>query len=127
MTTPVIRSIFEDYLSPARSTAAKNSFDSDSQRKNISIWGVIKGHLVANKMLEKSIKDHPIFVEDYTQWRVSHSGIKESMDTKIMAAKLKDKVDKLSSSSVSSYKSINELKIYVAFAKKSANTIISKL
>ena len=49
------------------------------------------------------------------------------MDTKIMAAKLKDKVDKISSSSVSSYKSINELKIYVAFAKKSANTIISKL
>ena len=88
---------------------------------------MIKGHIAADEMLEKFIKDHPILVGAYAQWLVSNSRRKESTDAKIMAAKLKDKVDKLSSSSVSSYKSINELKIYVAFAKKSANTIISKL
>ena len=39
ITTQVIRSIFEYYLSPERSTAAKTSFGSDSQRQSTLIWG----------------------------------------------------------------------------------------
>ena len=49
------------------------------------------------------------------------------MDAKIMTAKLKEKVDELSSSSASASKSINELKISVASAKKEADTAIRKL
>ena len=49
------------------------------------------------------------------------------MDAKIMTAKLKEKVDELSSSSASASKSINELKTSVASAKKAADTAISKL
>ena len=52
ITTRVIRSIFEYYLSPARSIAAKISFDSDSQRRSTIIWGVIKGHLATGNILE---------------------------------------------------------------------------
>ena len=78
-------------------------------------------------MLEKSIKDHRIVVGAYDQWLVSNYGIKESMDSKIMATKLNYKVDELSSSSAYSYKSINELKISVAYAKKASNTAISKI
>ena len=89
--------------------------------------GVIKVHLAADKMLEKSIKDHPIVIVVYYQWLVSNSEIKKAMDAKIMAAKLKEKVEELSSLSDSSSKRINELKIYVASAKKSADTDISKL
>ena len=44
-----------------------------------------------------------------------------------MTAKLKEKVDELSSSSASASKSINELKISVASAKKEADTAIRKL
>ena len=107
ITTWVIRSIFEYYLSLARSTAAKASFDSDSQHHSTLSWGVIKVHLAADKMLEKSIKDHPIVVGDYAQWIVSNYGIKEITDSNSMTTKLKDKVDELSSSYDSSSKSIN--------------------
>ena len=44
-------------------------------------------------MLGKSTKDRPIVVGDYDQWIVSDSGRKEAMDSKIMATKLKYKVD----------------------------------
>ena len=55
---------------------------------------MIKGHLSADKTLEKPIKNHPIVVGSYAQWLVSNSGIKESMDSNIMATKIKYKVDK---------------------------------
>ena len=38
-----VRSIFEDYLAPARSKAAKTFFDSDSQRQITLIWGSNQG------------------------------------------------------------------------------------
>ena len=125
--TRFIISIFEDYLDPERSTSAKTSFDSDSQRRSTLIWGVIKGHLSTNMMLEKHIKDHPIVVGDYAQWLVSNSIRKESMETKVMSIKLKEKVDAISSSTTFSAKSINELNTYVASEKKAAGTTVSKL
>ena len=63
---------------------------------------MIKGHIAANKMLEKSTKYHPIVVGGYDQWLVSNSGRKESMDAKIMTAKLKYEVGELSSTPTSS-------------------------
>ena len=78
-------------------------------------------------MLENPIKDNPIIVGSYSRWLVSNSGRKETMYVKIMAAKLKYKADELSSSSNSSSKRINELKISVAYANKSADSAIIKL
>ena len=78
-------------------------------------------------MLEKSIRDHPIVVEAYAKWLVSNSGRKEDMEAKVMATKLKEKVDEISSSTTSAAKSINELKTSVVSVKKSAETAISKL
>ena len=127
ITTQFIRSICEDYLAPARSTDAKTSFDSYSQRRSTLIWGEIKGHLSADNILEKSIKDHTIVVGAYNQWIISNSRRKESMDTNVMATKLKYKVDDLYSSATSSAKSINELKTSVASEKKAADTFIRKL
>ena len=88
---------------------------------------MIKGYLAADKMLAKSIKDHPIVVGAYAQWLVSNSGIKEAVDYKIMDNNLKYKSDELFSSSAASSNSINELNIYVASTKKSADTAIRKL
>ena len=48
------------------------------------------------------------------------------MDAKVMATKLKEKMDEISSSSTSASKSTNELKTYVASVKKAADTAISK-
>ena len=127
ITTRIIRSIFEYYLSLSRSTAAKTYFDSDSQHQSNFIWWVIKGHLVAKNMLTKSIKDHPIVVIAYNQWLVNNSGRKESMEAKIMATKLKEKVGVIPSLYASSSKIINELNISVASSKKVANTATSKL
>ena len=90
----------------ARYTSAKTSFDSYSQRRRNLIWGVIKGHIAANKMLEKSIKDHPIVVGDYAQWILSNSRRKEATDANIMATKLKYKVDGFSSLTTSAAKII---------------------
>ena len=73
ITTRVIRSIIEDYRSPARSTVAKTSFDPDSQRQSTLVWGVTMGHLSVDKMLTKYIKHHPIIAGDYAQWIVSNS------------------------------------------------------
>ena len=127
ITSQVIRYIFEDYLDQACSTAAKISFGSDSWRRSTLIWGVIKGHLSANKMMAKSIKDHPIVVGDYDRWIVSNSGRKEAMDAKVMATKLKYDVDDISSPTTSAAKSINELNTSVASVKKAADTAISKV
>ena len=62
ITTWVIRSTLEYYLSQERSTAAKTSFGSYSQHRSTLIWGVIKGHLAVDNMLEKYIKDNHIIV-----------------------------------------------------------------
>ena len=62
---------------------------------------MIKGHLAANKMLSKSIKDHPIVVGTYANWLVINYGMREAMDGKIMATKITYKVDEVSSSSAS--------------------------
>ena len=78
-------------------------------------------------MLEKSIKDHPIVVEDFFQWLVINSGRKEAMDAKVVATKLKENLDEISSSTNFSAKNINELNKYVASAYKSAKTNIRKL
>ena len=75
-----------------------------------------------DKILEKYIKNHPIVVGAYTKGIVSNSVRKEVMDTKIMANNIKDKVDDISSSSASYYKSINELNISDNSAKKAINT-----
>ena len=49
------------------------------------------------------------------------------MYAKIIASKLKDKVDEISSSSASSSKSINELKISIDSVKKASNTAIKRI
>ena len=127
ITTQVIRSSFKDYPDLECSAAAKTSFDSDYQLRSTLIWRLIKGHLAADKILVKSIKDHPIAVGAYAQCLVSNSIRKEAMDAKVMTTKLKDKVDELPSSTTSSANSINELKTSVAYSNKSSGTAISKL
>ena len=127
ITTRIIRSIFEYYLSPSRSTAAKTSFDSDYCYQITLIWWVIKVHLAANNMLTKSNNYHPIVVLAYNQWLVINSGRKESMYANIMAIKLKEKLGDIFSLSASSSKIINEFNISVASSKKAANTAIIKL
>ena len=49
------------------------------------------------------------------------------MDAKIMATKIKDKAYGISSPYDSYSKIINKLNISIAYAKKSANTAISKI
>ena len=88
---------------------------------------MIKGYLAADKMLAKSIKDHPIVFEDYAQWLVSSSGIKEAMNTKTVATNLKYKVYEISHLTNSDAKSINELNTSVAVSNKADNAAISKL
>ena len=78
-------------------------------------------------MLEESIKDHPIVVGDFSQWLVINSGRKEATDAKIVATKLKDKADELSSSTNFDAKSINKLKNSIAYENKSSKTTIRKL
>ena len=58
---------------------------------------------------------------------MSNFRIKKSMDAKVMATNLKDKVDELSYSTTSSAKSINKLKTSVAVAKRADDTAIRKL
>ena len=48
-------------------------------------------------MLEKFTKDHPIVFVAYSQWLVSNYGRKGAMDAKVMANKIKYKVDEISS------------------------------
>ena len=49
------------------------------------------------------------------------------MDARVVATKLKDKVDELSSLTTSVSKSINDLKTSIASVKKAADTAIKKL
>ena len=77
-------------------------------------------------MLAKFIKNHPI-VGAYAQWPVSNTGRKEYMDANVMTTNLKDTVDKISSLTISAAKNIIELKTSVAYAKKAADTAISKI
>ena len=58
---------------------------------------------------------------------MSNSGRKETMDAKVVATKLKDKVDEFYYSNTSTAKRINKLKTYDASAKKAVDTAIRKL
>ena len=58
---------------------------------------------------------------------MSNSRRKAAMDARVVATKLKDKVDELSSLTTSVSKSINDLKTSIASVKKAADTAIKKL
>ena len=66
-------------------------------------------------------------VGTYTQWLVSKSGIKEDLNSKSLARKLKDRVDDLSEMSHSTNKSISEPKTTVAAAKKAEDQAAIKV
>ena len=51
ITTRVIRSIFEDYMVPARATPIRTSFVSDSHRRSTLVGGVIHCHMSEEKMV----------------------------------------------------------------------------
>ena len=72
-------------------------------------------------MLLKTIKDHPIVVGTYAQWLFSNTGRKEALKAKILAGKVKDRLDDLSATLSSTTKSISELKTMFAAAKKAAD------
>ena len=69
-------------------------------------------------MLSKTIKYHPIVVGAYVQWLVINSCMKETLESKRLAGKLKDHVDKLTATSSSTTNSISKLKMTVTSAKK---------
>ena len=127
ITNRIIRSIFGDYLAMTRSTVAKSSFESDYQLWSTLIWGIIKIHIATDKMLGKYITDHPIVIENYSQWLVINCRIQEAMEAKVRATKINDKVGNIFSSTASSAKRINEFKTSIAFPKEASNTSIKKL
>ena len=51
ITTRVIRSIFEDYLAPARATSTRTLFGSDPHFWSTIVWGVIRCHLDEENIL----------------------------------------------------------------------------
>ena len=57
---------------------------------------------------------------------VSNSVRKEALEYKALAGKLKDRVDNLSATSSSTTKSISELKMTVAAAKKAEDQVTSR-
>ena len=50
ITTRVIRSIFEDYISPDTVTPTHTSFGSYTHRRSTLVWGVIRCNLAEEKM-----------------------------------------------------------------------------
>ena len=63
----------------------------------------------------------------YAKWLGSNSDIKEALKAKILAGKLKDSVDEISTKSSSTTNSIRKIKTAVAAAKKVANQAASKI
>ena len=63
----------------------------------------------------------------YAQWLVSNSERNEAIEAKILAGKVNDRVDDLSSTSSSTIKSISEIRTTVAASKKVANQASSKV
>ena len=124
--TRVIRSIFEDYLAPARATPTRTSFGSDPHRRSTLVWGVIRYHLAEEKMLRK-IKDHPIVVGAYAQWLLINSVRKKALEARILVGKVNDRVDELSATSSCTTKSISKLRTTFAASKKAVDQAASKV
>ena len=127
ITTKVMRSIFEDYLAPARATPTTTSFESDLFRKCIMLWGVIKSHLAATAMLRKGIKDHPIVVGTYAQWLVSNSGRREALEAQSMVKSLTSKVDLMASTVKDTASALTDVKATVTSVKKTADSALNKV
>ena len=127
ITTKVMRSIFEDYLAPARATPTTTSFESDLFRKCTMLWGVIKSHLAVSTMLKRGIKDHPIVVGAYAQWLVSNSGRKEALDAHALIKSLSSKVDGISSSLKDATSTLSDVKASVVSVKKTADSALNKV
>ena len=123
----VMRSIFEDYLLPARATPTTTSFESDLFRKCTMLWGVIKLHLAATAMLKKGIKDHPIVVGTYAQWLVSNSGRREPLEAQSMVKSLSSKVDLMASTVKDTASSLADVKSTVTSVKKTADFALNKV
>ena len=123
----MIRSIFEDYLEPASNNPTRTSFGSDPHLRITLVWGVIFCHLAELKILSKSIKYPHIVVGAYSWCLVGNSGRKEALETKILAVKVKDRIDELSSTLSSTTKSISKLGTMVAAENKAADQAASKV
>ena len=82
-------------------TPTHTSFVSDPHLRSTLVCGVIHWYIYEEKILLKTIKDHPILVGAYTQWLVSNSDRKEAFDAKKLAVKLKYHVNVLSAASYS--------------------------
>ena len=63
----------------------------------------------------------------YSQWLVINSGIKEALEAKILAGKVKDRVYELSATSSSATKSISKIRTTVEAAKNSADQAAIKV
>ena len=127
ITTKVMRSIFEDYLAPARATPITTSFESDLFRKCTMLWGDIKSHLAVCAMLKQGIKDHPIVVGAYAQWLVSNSGCKEALEAHLLIKSLTSKVDGISSSLKDTASTLSDVKASVVLFKKTADSVLNKV
>ena len=78
-------------------------------------------------MLSKTIKDPHILVGAYAQWLVINSYIKETLEDKALEEKLKNRVDEIISTLISTTKGISELTTTVASANKAADQMARKV
>ena len=127
ITTKVMWSIFEDYLSPAQATHTTTTFESDLFRKCTMFWGVIKSHLATTSMLKKGIKDHPIMVGAYAQWLVSNSGQREAFEAQSMVKSLSSKVDSMSSTIKDTFSALADVKSTITSVKNTADSALNKV
>ena len=127
ITTKVMRSIFEDYLSPACATPTTTSFESNLFQKCTMLWGVIKSHLATASMLKKGIKDHPFVVGAYTQWLVSNSGCREAIEAQSMVKSLTSKVDSMSSTVNDTSSALADVKSTMTSIKKTTDSTLNKV
>jgi hypothetical protein len=119
--TKVLKEIFEDYLSPARTTGIDGGFTDRTQQSSVMIWGAAKTDVAVVKMMDSGIRNHPVVVGAYAQWMVSNSGLRESASARKEASAAKQAVSDLKSQLAEQSKSLSEARSKIDVVKKIAD------
>ena len=123
--TKVARALFEEGMAPFRTTPVGTKYSSREEQSSVLLWGILRTHVVTERMMEGDLRDHPVVTGNYAKWLVNNSGKKDALLIKRDVEKLTTKLAKVEEESASK-RALSAVEKIAESAKKVADKALAK-
>ena len=123
--TKVARALFEEGMAPFRTTPVGTKYSSREEQSSVLLWGILRTHVVTERMMEGDLRDHPVVTGNYAKWLVNNSGKKDALLIKREVEKLTTKLAKVEEESASK-RALSAVEKIAEAAKKVADKALAK-